>query len=77
VVTKPDLSFIVSQIRQFMHALRTSHLDVINIILRYLKGSPEKKIGMRKNILIQYMTIPIQTRSEASTENRQLIFAHL
>jgi hypothetical protein len=63
MVTKPDLSFTVSQIRQFMHALRISHLDVINIILRYLKDSPEKEIGMRKNILIQYMTIPIQTRS--------------
>jgi hypothetical protein len=32
-----------------MHAPRTPHLNVINIILRYLKGSPKKKIWMRQN----------------------------
>jgi hypothetical protein len=48
-VTRPDLSFVVSQISQFMHAPRTPHLDAINRILRYLKGSPGKGIWMKRN----------------------------
>jgi hypothetical protein len=48
-VIRPDLSFVVSQISQFIHVPRTPHLDAINRILRYLKGSPEKKIWMKKN----------------------------
>jgi hypothetical protein len=51
-VTRPNLSFAVSQISQFMHAPRTPHLDAINIILRYLKGSPGKGIWMKKIILM-------------------------
>jgi hypothetical protein len=48
-VTRPDLSFVVSQVSKFMHAPRTSHLDAINIILRYLKSYPKKGIWMRNN----------------------------
>jgi hypothetical protein len=36
-VTRPDLSFVVSQISQFMHAPRTPHLEAIDRILKYLK----------------------------------------
>jgi hypothetical protein len=32
-----------------MHAPRTPHLDTINRILRYLKGSPGKGIWMNRN----------------------------
>jgi hypothetical protein len=32
-----------------MHAARTPYLEVINKILRYLKGTPEKGIFMRNN----------------------------
>jgi hypothetical protein len=48
-VTRPDMSFAVSQISKFMHSPRTPHLDAINRILRYLKGTPGKEIWMRKN----------------------------
>jgi hypothetical protein len=48
-VTRPDLAFVVSQISQFMHAPRTPHLEAINRILRYLKGSPGKGILMKRN----------------------------
>jgi Reverse transcriptase (RNA-dependent DNA polymerase) len=41
-VTRPDMSFAISQISKFMHSPRTSHLDVVNMILRYLKGTTEK-----------------------------------
>ncbi|XP_048226828.1 uncharacterized mitochondrial protein AtMg00810-like [Ricinus communis] len=39
-ITKPDISYIVSMISQFMHAPRTPHLDAVDRILRYLKGTP-------------------------------------
>jgi Reverse transcriptase (RNA-dependent DNA polymerase) len=48
-VTRPDISFAVSTVSQFMHALRTSHLSAIDIILRYLKCTPGQGIWMRKN----------------------------
>jgi Reverse transcriptase (RNA-dependent DNA polymerase) len=48
-VIRPDMSFVVSQISKFMHSPRTPHLDVVNMILRYLKGTPRKGIWMRKN----------------------------
>jgi hypothetical protein len=34
-VTRPDLSFAVSQISQFIQVPRTPHLETINRILRY------------------------------------------
>ena len=40
-VTRPDISFAVSQVSRFMHAPRTPHLESINKILRFL-GSYEK-----------------------------------
>jgi hypothetical protein len=43
-VTRLDLTFTVSQVSQFMHAPRISHVEAINRILRYLKGSLGKGI---------------------------------
>ena len=37
--TKPDLTFAVSVVSQFMHAPRTAHMDAVHHILRYLKRS--------------------------------------
>jgi hypothetical protein len=48
-VTRPDLSFAVSQISQFMHAPKTCHLKIIDKVLRYLKGTPGKGILMKNN----------------------------
>jgi len=39
----------MSQVSKFMHTPKTPHLNVINRILRYLKGNLEKKFWMRKN----------------------------
>jgi hypothetical protein len=36
-VMRHDITFSVSIVNQLMHILRTSHLDVIDKILRYLK----------------------------------------
>ena len=38
--THPDITFAVSVVSQIMHALHTSHLDVVHHILRYLKTYP-------------------------------------
>ena len=38
--TRPDLTFAVSVVSQFMHSPRTSHLDAVYHILRYLKTCP-------------------------------------
>jgi hypothetical protein len=48
-VTRPDISFSVSQISKFIHAPRTTHLNVIDRILRYLKGTPRNGIWMKNN----------------------------
>ncbi|KAM1320462.1 hypothetical protein ACFX2H_005342 [Malus domestica] len=37
--TRPDLSFAVNLVCQFMHTPRESHLQVVKRILRYLKGT--------------------------------------
>jgi hypothetical protein len=38
--TRPDITFAVSVVSQFMHDPRTSHMDAVNRIMRYLKGCP-------------------------------------
>ncbi|PSS08124.1 Reverse transcriptase, RNA-dependent DNA polymerase protein [Actinidia chinensis var. chinensis] len=38
--TRPDITFVVSVVSQFLHVPRTSHLDVVHYILRYLKTCP-------------------------------------
>lgn len=43
-ITKPNISYAVSLISQFMHAPRTAHLTTVHRFLRYLKGSPGQGI---------------------------------
>ncbi|KAK4382735.1 Retrovirus-related Pol polyprotein from transposon RE2 [Sesamum angolense] len=38
--TRPDISFAVQQLSQFLQAPRTSHWDAALHVLRYLKGTP-------------------------------------
>jgi hypothetical protein len=49
IITRPDISFAISQISQFMHSPQTQHLEAINRVLRYLKGTPGKGILMKYN----------------------------
>ncbi|XP_059668794.1 uncharacterized mitochondrial protein AtMg00810-like [Cornus florida] len=37
---RPDLTFVVSVVSQFMHAPRSTHMDAFYHILRYLKSCP-------------------------------------
>jgi hypothetical protein len=42
--TRPDIAYAVSLVSRYMHDPRSNHLDVVNRILRYLKGCPGKGI---------------------------------
>jgi hypothetical protein len=47
-VTRPDISYSISQISKFMHTPRTTYVNVIDGILRYLKGTSRKGIWIKK-----------------------------
>jgi hypothetical protein len=49
IVTRSDITFIVSLVSQFMHAPRITHLEAVDKIPRYLKKSPGQGISMGKN----------------------------
>lgn len=42
--TRPDIAYAVSVVSRYMHDPRSGHLEVVNRILRYLKGCPGKGI---------------------------------
>ena len=42
--TRPDISYAVSVVSQFMHNPTNHHMSVVNCILTYLKSSPSKGI---------------------------------
>ncbi|KAA0050394.1 putative mitochondrial protein [Cucumis melo var. makuwa] len=46
--TRPDISFAVSAVSQFMQALYEEHMEVVKRILRYLKTTPGKGLMFRK-----------------------------
>jgi hypothetical protein len=59
-VTILDISYSISQISKFMHSPRTSHLDAIDRILRYLKSTPGMGIHFKNNNSNEYVAIPMQ-----------------
>ncbi|RVX02271.1 Retrovirus-related Pol polyprotein from transposon RE1 [Vitis vinifera] len=46
--TKPNITFVVSVVSQYMHSPKESHLEAVYKILRYLKGSPGKGLFFKK-----------------------------
>ncbi|XP_019058891.1 PREDICTED: uncharacterized protein LOC109116981 [Tarenaya hassleriana] len=48
-ITRPDLCFPVKQVSQWMHAPTIHHWRMVERILKYLKGTPEKGIWMTRN----------------------------
>ncbi|XP_047320691.1 uncharacterized mitochondrial protein AtMg00810-like [Impatiens glandulifera] len=48
-VTRPDITFEVSNVSQFMHAPRTSHLSAVYRIRHYLKATTRVGIWMKRN----------------------------
>lgn len=57
-VTRPDLSFAVNVVCQFLDVRRTSHWTVVIRILRYLKKAPRRGLSHQnhKNIQIECYT---------------------
>ena len=47
--TRPDISYAVSVVSQFMHCPSKDHMDAVVRILRYLKSAPGKGIMFSKN----------------------------
>jgi hypothetical protein len=48
-ITRPDITFAVSLISQFMHAPTEAHMQIVKRVLRYLKGSIGRGILMQNN----------------------------
>jgi hypothetical protein len=48
-ITRPDITYAVSLVSQFMHSPTSLHLTIVKRILRYLKGTVTKGILMRNN----------------------------
>lgn len=42
--TRPDITYAVNVVSQFMHDPRKLHMDAVERILRYLKSTPGKGI---------------------------------
>ncbi|XP_050160426.1 uncharacterized mitochondrial protein AtMg00810-like [Malus sylvestris] len=48
-ITRPDISYVVSLVSQFMHYPSMDHLKIVHHVLRYLKGSIGRGILMHNN----------------------------
>ena len=47
--TRPDISYAMSVVSQFMHAPSKEHMNAVYRILRYLTGAPRKGLLYSKN----------------------------
>ncbi|XP_038891630.1 uncharacterized mitochondrial protein AtMg00810-like [Benincasa hispida] len=47
--TRPDISYAVSIVSQFIQAPYEEHMHVVDCILRYLKGTPGKGLMFKKS----------------------------
>ncbi|XP_038698474.1 uncharacterized mitochondrial protein AtMg00810-like [Tripterygium wilfordii] len=62
---RPDVTYAVSIVSQFMHDPRTSHMEVVYRILRYFKSSPRKGLLFARN---GYLKIDGHLKIEAYTD---------
>jgi hypothetical protein len=46
---RPDITYAVSMVSQYMHDSRSGHMEAVYRILRYLKGSPRKGLWFKRN----------------------------
>ncbi|GJT33574.1 ribonuclease H-like domain-containing protein [Tanacetum coccineum] len=70
--TRPDISYVVHCLSQFMHSPLKSHLKTTFKILRYLKGCPGKSVTgycvFLNNSLVSWKSKKKNTLSKSSTE---------
>ena len=50
-LTRPDISFSLSHVCQFLHCPTTTHFTVAKRVLRYLKGTPDYCLTFTKGLL--------------------------
>jgi histone deacetylase 1/2 len=48
-LTRPDLSFVVNKVCQFLHSPTTAHWSAVKRILRYVKGTLAMSLKLRKS----------------------------
>ena len=48
-LTRPDVAFVVNKLSQYMHMPRTTHWSALKRLLRYLVGSLDKGISIRRD----------------------------
>ncbi|KAG6487959.1 hypothetical protein ZIOFF_056698 [Zingiber officinale] len=75
-MTRPDITYAVSVVSQYMHAPKTIHMKAVDRILRYLKSCPGKgllfKGGGDMKVVIhlhQLISIVPSTSKTNSAEN--------
>ena len=51
--TRPDISYVVHQVSQFMSSPRHLHLAAVRRIIRYLRGSPTRRLFFPTNTSLQ------------------------
>jgi histone deacetylase 1/2 len=48
-LTRPDISFVVNKVCQFLHALTSIHFSAVKRILRYIRGTTNMGLRLRKS----------------------------
>ena len=74
ILSRPDISFVVHKLSQFIAQPRTTHLQAVHHLLRYLKGKPRKGLFFSSSLhysleLFRMLTgVPAQTLENLSLD---------
>ena len=59
-ITRPDISFVVGVVSQFMQNPRVDHWNAVMRILRYIKRAPGQGLLMKTKVIHKYLGIVMQ-----------------
>ena len=71
--TRPDLTYALSVVSQYMHNPREQHMNAVMCILRYLKNAPRKEILFAKNVNHQSIEVYIDVDWAGAVDDRRSI----
>jgi len=54
-MTRPDIAYVIHVVSQFMHAPRTSHLNAVKRIFKYLQGTTDHGLYFKANTRLDLM----------------------